>query len=155
MTTFDLNARLNEVSLVLEWTMVLIAQKVLINCFTHNPLASSIIFFRDSKIFLFVDSICLLVCGCKIEDGVKAIWWGVRFFVYDFTITSSSFDALGWFMCSTRIPIVVMGSKGSNLESSSALVFSSRGIYTNCTFAKFSHNCLTSPLYFFSRGSFT
>ena len=70
-------------------------------------------------------------------------------------ITTGFFVVLGWFKSSTRILVVVFGSKGSSRDNSSALVFSSLGICVNRTLAKLSHNSLTSLLYFLSRGSFT
>ena len=73
MIAFELNAKLNGVSFVPECTVVLIVQRVLGIFSTHKPLASSSLFFNDSKIFLLADSTCPLVYVWKMDKGLKAI----------------------------------------------------------------------------------
>ena len=51
-------------------------------------------------------------------------------------ITISSSAILGWFKSSTKIPVMALGLKGLSRDNSSALVFSSLGIYANCTLEK-------------------
>ena len=71
------------------------------------------------------------------------------------TIISSFSVVLGWLNSSTKIHVMAFGSKWFNRESSSTFVFFSLGICVNYIYENSPYSCLTSPLYFLSRGSFT